>query len=60
MYGWLRVILPENRKIELEPYWKGRLLKAKVDLDAVRARVESLKHDTSCASSPDGGYSYAG
>jgi hypothetical protein len=43
----------------LERYWKDRWLKAKADLEAVRTRVESLKHDASSALGPDGGYAYA-
>ena len=39
---------------ELERYWKDRWQKAKLDLDAARTRVESLKHDAASAFGPDG------
>jgi hypothetical protein len=44
---------------ELERYWKDRWHNAKLDLDAARTRVDSLKHDAASALGPDGGYAYA-
>ena len=49
--------MPEKPKTELERYWKERWWKAKLDLDAARAHVESLKSDS--ASGPDGSYAHA-
>lgn len=45
---------PQDRS-ELEREWKERWLKAKVDLDAARAHVASLKQD----GGSEGAYAYA-
>lgn len=47
---------PQERH-ELERYWKDRWHKAKFNLEAARANVESVKHDAT--SGPDGNYAYA-
>ena len=50
--------MPENPKAEVERYWKERWHKAKLDLDATRALVQSLKDDAGL-NGPDGVYAYA-
>ena len=43
----------------MEREWKERLSTAKLDLDAARANVQSVKDDASGLSGPDGGYAHA-
>lgn len=50
--------MPPQDRSELERYWKERWHKAKLDLDAARALVQSLKEDAGL-SGPDGVYGYA-
>lgn len=52
--------MPEKPQSELERYWRERWQKAKLDLDAARSRVLSVKDDAlSGLSGLDGGYAQA-
>lgn len=49
---------PLNRR-ELERYWKERWLQAKLELEAARAHVQSVKSTLSGPYGADGAYAYA-
>jgi len=52
--------LPEKPDSELERYWRERWQQAKLDLDAARSRVLSVKDDAFAGvAGPDGGYAHA-